>query len=360
VNDSASATSKPSSDRESVIEVARAWLAEGESVAWATVVATWSSSPRPLGSQMVIASSGRFAGSVSGGCVESAVIVAAGEVLAGGAARMLKYGVSTEQAWDVGLPCGGTIEVFLERAEPSVVDRLCEARARRSSVARVSDVVSGVAEVWAEGAPSRVAGADPEVLAAVSLAVHRERSQLLEIAGRRLFVHVVAAPVRLVIVGAVHLTQALVDLARPSGIDIIVVDPRTAFASDDRFPGVTLVHEWPDVALPGLGLDHRTAVVVLSHDAKLDEPALEAALRSECFYIGALGSQNTQRARRGRLAESGFDEVQLARIHGPIGLDIGALTTPEIAISIMAELIQTWRGRSRAFEAASRAIESSR
>jgi xanthine dehydrogenase accessory factor len=344
VNDSAGTTSKPASDRESVIEVARAWLAEGEGVAWATVIATWSSSPRPLGSQMVIASSGRFAGSVSGGCVESAVIVAAGEVLAGGPARTLKYGVSTEQAWEVGLPCGGTIEVLLARAEPSVVERLCEARASRSSVARVIDVVSGVEEVWA-GEPSRVAGADPEVLAAVSLVVHRERSQLIEIAGRRLFVHGVAAPLRLVIVGAVHLTQALVDLAGPSGIDVIVVDPRTAFASEDRFPGIRLVHEWPDVALAGLGLDRRTAVVVLSHDAKLDEPALEAALRSDCFYIGALGSQKTQRARRGRLAESGFDEAQLARIHGPVGLDIGALTTPEIAISIMAELIQNWRGR---------------
>jgi xanthine dehydrogenase accessory factor len=251
------------------------------------------------------------------------------------------------------LPCGGAIEVFLARVERSLVERMCEARANRSRVVRVSDIVAGAEEVWAEGEPSSIVGIEPEGLAAVSLAIHRERSQLLEIGGRRLFVHVVAAPLRLVIVGAVHLTQALVDLARPTGIDVIVVDPRTAFANEDRFPGIRLVHEWPDVALAGLGLDRRTALVVLSHDAKLDEPALEAALRSECFYIGALGSQKTQRARRGRLAESGFDEAQLARIHGPIGLDIGALTTPEIAISIMAELIRNWRGRPSPEAAAS-------
>jgi xanthine dehydrogenase accessory factor len=333
-------------DRESVLDSLYAWLSEGERVAWATVIATWSSSPRPLGSQMVIASGGRFAGSVSGGCVESAVIAAAGELLAGGPARILRYGVSTEQAWEVGLPCGGTIEVFLSEATLPIVTRLHEARQRRESAARVADVTTGAEEAWVPGEPSRVIGDDPESCRAVDLAAQREQSQLLEVAGRRLFVHVLAAPLRLVVVGAVHLTQALVDLAKLSGIDVIVVDPRTAFASEERFPGVTLVHEWPDAALSNLGLDRRTAVVVLSHDAKLDEPALEAALKSECFYIGALGSRRTQRARRERLAESGLSEAQLQRIHGPVGLDIGAVTTPEIAISIMAELIECWRGRA--------------
>jgi xanthine dehydrogenase accessory factor len=332
-------------DGESVLELAQTWLSRGERVAWATVVATWSSSPRPLGSQMLFASGGRFAGSVSGGCVESAVIVAAGELLSGGPARTLKYGVSSEQAWEVGLPCGGTIEVFLSEARPPVIERLCEAHARRESVVWLADVVSGAEEVWTPGGPSQVVGSDPAVYRAVELSTHRGQSQLLEVAGRRLFVHVVAAPLRLVVVGAVHLTQALVDLAKLSAIDVIVVDPRTAFASAERFPGVTLVHEWPDVALAGLALDRRTAVVVLSHDAKLDEPALQAALRSECFYIGALGSQRSQRARRGRLAEAGFGDAALDRIRGPVGLDIGALTTPEIAISIMAEMIQSWRGR---------------
>ena len=314
-------------DRESVLDLARGWLSQGERVAWATVVGTWSSSPRPVGSQMVIARDGRFAGSVSGGCVESAVIVAAGELFAGGPARTSTYGVSSEQAWEVGLPCGGTIEIFLGEASLPLVEQLCEARSRRQGLVRLCDVSSGAEEVWDPTRPSRVLGDDEQARGAVALAVHRERSELLEVAGRRLFVQVFAAPLRLVIVGAVHLSQALVDLATLAGIAVTVVDPRTAFASAERFPGVTLRHEWPDVALPSLGLDRRTAVVVLSHDAKLDDPALEASLRSDCFYIGALGSQRTQRARRERLAGAGFAEAELERIHGPVGLDIGALTT---------------------------------
>lgn len=333
-------------DRESVLEVARAWLAEGQRVALATVVATWSSSPRPVGSQMAVAVDERFAGSVSGGCVEAAVIVAARELLGAPAAkaagRALRFGVSSEQAWEVGLPCGGTIEIVLREASLPMLERLCEARARREPLAIVLDVASGREEVWEPCAGSALVEGEGagRVVAEV---VRRERSQLLELEQRRVFVHVLAPPLRLVIVGAVHLAQALADLARLAAIDVTVVDPRTAFASAERFPGVALVQEWPDAALPALALDRRSAVVLLSHDAKLDDPALEAALRSECFYIGALGSQRTQRARRARLAEAGFSDSDLSRIHGPVGLDIGALTTPEIAIAIMAEIIREWR-----------------
>lgn len=339
------AAARPSLDREAAFASARGWLDEGERVAWATVVGTWSSSPRPLGSQMAIAEGGRFAGSVSGGCVESAVLVAASEVFAGGPPRTLRYGVSTEQAWEVGLPCGGTIEVHLAEAPRPIVERLVEARAARQSVTRVIDLASGAEAIWEPDRASALLGGDAALARAVAEVHHREQSRLVELSGRRLFVHVVSAPLRLVIVGAVHLTQALVDLALPCGLEVIVVDPRTAFATPERFPGVALSHEWPDIALDSLALDRRSAVVVLSHDSKLDEPALEAALRSDCFYIGALGSQRTQAARRGRLAGAGFDAAALGRIHGPVGLDIGALTTSEIAISIMAELIQAWRRR---------------
>ncbi len=336
-------------EADSVFEVAHSWLVEGESVAWATVVSTWSSSPRPLGSQMVVARDGRFEGSVSGGCVEAAVIQAAGEVIAGGPPRVLAYGVSTEQAWEVGLPCGGKIEVFLAVAPPPLLARLVQAQRARSSVAYVTDLASGVQEIWE--ASSQVAPVGQPLGDAVALAVHRDQSRLVELEGRRVFVHVVAAPLRLVVVGAVHLTQALAALAELSGIEVIVVDPRTAFATTQRFPRVTLVHDWPDVALAKLAPDRRTAVVVLSHDAKLDEPALQAALHSECFYIGALGSQRTQQARREHLAMAGFGELELKRIHGPVGLDIGALTTPEIAVAIMAEIIREWRGRPATVEA---------
>jgi xanthine dehydrogenase accessory factor len=290
---------------------------------------------------MVIADDGRFAGSVSGGCVESAVILAAGELLGGGGPRLLAFGVSTEQAWDVGLPCGGKIEVFLAETPPWLVERLARAARERTPLAYLTDLADGTEELWDPS--SQLLGADPALRDAADQAVRQELNRTLEGQGRRIFVHVVTAPLRLVVVGAVHLTQALAELAELAGFELIVVDPRTAFATPERFPRARLLHDWPDVALTQLRPDARTAIVVLSHDAKLDEPALAAALGSECFYIGALGSQRTQQTRRRRLAEQGFGEEQLARIHGPVGLDIGALTTPEIAIAIMAQLIQARR-----------------
>jgi xanthine dehydrogenase accessory factor len=340
----------PTVAAESVCEIASQWFDEGRRVTWATVVSTWSSSPRPLGSQMVVADDGRFAGSVSGGCVEAAVIQAAMELFGSGGHRLLGFGVSTEEAWDVGLPCGGNIEVFLAEAPRALIEQLALARRGRSSV--VTDLARGTQELWERGQGCSSVSAGGALGHAIAQAVHHDRSQLLELEGRRLFVHVAAAPLRLVVVGAVHLAQALAPLAELSGFELIVIDPRTAFATPQRFPGATLLHDWPDIALRGLAPDQRTAVVVLSHDAKLDEPALTAALQSQCFYVGALGSRRTQLARRARLGEAGFSELELDRIHGPVGLDIGAVTTPEIAVAIMAQIIEKWRRRPAAFASA--------
>jgi len=215
----------------------------------------------------------------------------------------------------------------------------------------LTDLATGIQELW-EPHGRMLAEREP-LRRAVARAVSQELSQSVEEAGGRVFLHVLSAPLRLVVVGAVHLTQALAELGELGGFELIVIDPRTAFATSERFPRARLLHEWPDVALSQLRPDTRTAIVVVSHDAKLDEPALVAALRSDCFYIGALGSQRTQQARRSKLLELGFDEAQLARIHGPVGLDIGALTTPEIAISIMAQIIQV-RRRRHALEAETR------
>jgi xanthine dehydrogenase accessory factor len=330
-------------DAEAVYELASRWFEEGRRVAWATVVNTWSSSPRPVGSQMLIADDGRFAGSISGGCVESAVIQAALDLFTAAAPvpQTLAYGVSTEQAWDVGLPCGGKIEIFLAETPRALLEHLVVAVRGRSSSVYLTDLQHGTQELWETGSP--VLAEQAGLRDAVAKSVHQERSQIVEAEGRRVFVHVLSAPLRLVVVGAVHLTQALSELSELSGFELIVVDPRTAFATPERFPRATLIHDWPDVALAKINVDRRTAIITLSHDAKLDEPALVGALQSDCFYIGALGSQRTQQVRRRRLAELGFGEAQLARIHGPVGLDIGALTTAEIAISIMAQIIQTRR-----------------
>lgn len=332
-----------SSDAESILDRAEAWSNAGQRLAWATVVSTWRSSPRPIGSQMLIASDGQFAGSVSGGCVEGAVIEAAGQLLRGGAARTLAYGVSAETAWEVGLPCGGKIEIFLAELPRPLLQQLLAARSTRSTLACLSELTSGAQELWRPGAASGLLDGAPVLAASVEQALREEQSRLVEHDGRRIFVQQLAAPLRLVVVGAVHLTQVLAQLSEVFGFELVVVDPRTAFATPERFPTARLIHAWPDVALQQLGLDRRTAVVVLSHDAKLDEPALLAALRSDCFYLGALGSQRTQQARRRRLLDEGISEATLQRLHGPVGLDIGALTTPEIAVAILAQIIQVRR-----------------
>lgn len=332
-------------DAERVLQQARAWLAEGRRVVTATVISTWRSSPRPAGSQMVIDDQGRFAGSVSGGCVEGAVIQHAAEVLSTGSAQVHSFGVSSEQAWAVGLACGGKIDVFIAEPPRALLEAVAAACARREAAAWLGDLDSGEHWVLDESAGAWASSSDLEQ--SVRFARKKDESALVERDGRRLFLHVLPERLRLLVVGAVHLAQELGDLAERCGFELTVIDPRSAFATAERFPRATLRHDWPDEALEELRPDRQTAVVVLSHDAKIDEPALVAALKSDAFYVGALGSAKTQQARRRRLMEQGFDERALVRIHGPIGIDIGALSTPEIAVSIMAEIVRARRGTRR-------------
>jgi xanthine dehydrogenase accessory factor len=331
-----------SADAEDVLAKVAEWWAAGLEVAVATVVHTWRSSPRPVGSQLAVASGGDFVGSVSGGCVESAVIQAGLDVLAGGEPRRLRFGVSNEQAWAVGLPCGGSIEVFVATPDGDVLARALAAREAKEPVVVATHLVTGAQRLLETGDEPPEGADDPLRLAAEGCTL-REASEILELEGEAHFLHVNSPPPRLVIVGAVHLAQVVARLAVKAGFDVFVVDPRTAFATAERFPDVGLVPEWPAGALESLGVDRRTAVVTLSHDPKIDEPALAGALRSRAFYVGALGSRKSQAARRARLAEQGFDDAALGRIHGPVGLDIGARTTAEIAIAIMAEVIQRRR-----------------
>lgn len=285
-----------------ILERAVAWIDAGQRVALATVVSTWGSSPRPPGSQLAVSERGELAGSVSGGCVEAAVVQEALEVLRTGAPRTVEYGVTAGRAWEVGLPCGGRIRVHVEPAPTAELGAILRALAARERVERLLDL--------GDGEPFRV---------------------------------VLEPAVRLVIVGAVHLAQPLARMARVAGYDVTVVDPRPAFATAERFPDVTLDRGWPAEAVPRLGLDARSALVALSHDRRLDDPALEAALRSEAFYVGALGSRKTQAALRERLRAAGFAEPAVTRVHGPVGLDLGAVTPAEIAVEILAELVAALR-----------------
>jgi xanthine dehydrogenase accessory factor len=314
-------------------ERALEWHRSGRGAALATVVETWGSAPRRVGSQLVIGGDGRIEGSVSGGCVEGAVIVEAIEAIHEGEARLLEFGVSDEDAFAVGLACGGTIRVLVEPVgsvlpEPMLAE-LVAARARREPLAYEVNTDSG------HRALRRNAYADR---------LRMDRSGFEE--DGKTFVAVHNPPLRLIIVGAVHIAQALVPMARIAGYDPAIIDPREAFASDSRFPGETLLTDWPDEAVAKLGLDQRTAIVLLTHDPKLDDPALQAALDADVFYIGALGSTRTHAKRVERMTEAGFTQAQIARIHGPIGLDIGAAGPSEIAVAILAQMTAVLRGKA--------------
>lgn len=305
---------------------------------------------------MFINDRGEFVGSVSGGCVETAVMEEARAVLAGGQAKLLEYGVTNDRAWEVGLACGGSVQVFLERLDGRVLlDEIAAAlRERRTLVLRTeledleteagapSEAHNGSCSVTVTFGNSDSAGG--EGLAEMDSAMPGQaRSEIVTMEGREFFVDVIAPPPRVLIVGAVHIAQALVPMARAAGLEVIVVDPRTTFATADRFPDTPMVHAWPAAAFAELGLDAHTAVVALTHDPKLDDPALTAALEGDVFYVGALGSRRTHARRVERLSGNGVAATALERIHAPIGLDIGARTPGEIAASILAEVVRELR-----------------
>ncbi len=316
-------------------EIALDWHADGRGAALATVVQTWGSAPRQAGSQMVISAAGEMMGSVSGGCVEGAVVVGAQDALVAGQPRLLRYGVADETAFDVGLACGGTIEVLVEPVgpapglEPELLRALVAARAARKAVACVTDLESWDRRIVTPDAPE------------LREAFRADRSGR-DAAGRMVTLH--NPPLRLVVVGAVHIAQALLPMARLAGYAPMLVDPRAAFASDARFPGETVSQDWPDEALEGFGLDARTAVVTLTHDPKLDDPAIIAALKADVFYLGCLGSTRTHAKRLERLRAAGLSDAQLARIHAPVGLNLGARTPAEIALATLAQITLALRG----------------
>lgn len=307
----------------SLIATARQWAAAGHGVALAFVIQTWGSSPRPVGSVMVVRDDMSVEGSVSGGCVEGAVIDAALESLASGTGTRLDFGVADAAAWEVGLSCGGRIAVLVTPVGDNglpVADLgvLADDMAARRAGAVTLDARTGTMLKIDSG----VAGSDS--------ALSGDEAQFT-------FSH--QPPRRVVVIGGVHITQFLAPMARQAGYDVVVIDPRAVFSSESRFPGTTCLTAWPDEALAELQPDAGTAVVTLTHDPKIDDPGLQAALASEAFYIGCLGSRRTHAARCDRLREAGFGDRDLARIHGPVGLDIGARTPAEIAVSILAQMI---------------------
>lgn len=296
-------------DNDAVIRKAIEW--RGAPMALATVVSTWGSAPRPRGSHMIVHADGRFEGSISGGCVESDILQRAEEVIAGRPGHLACYGVADGDAWEAGLPCGGEIRVLVQPVRedgfaPALFDRIQQAsEAGRSVVLSTSLENAITCEGPVEGQ----------------------------------FLNRYDPPRRLLIIGAVQIAQSLSALAQAMGVTPVVIDPRGRFLTEERFPGVTLDDRWPDEAIAAYRPGESTAVVTLSHDIKIDDPALAAALRAPTGYIAALGSWKSHAARLDRLGALGFSEIDLARIDGPAGLDIGAVGPAEIALSIAAGMV---------------------
>ena len=325
------------------------WHAQHQPIALATVVQTWGSSPRQAGAKMAMTPAGDITGSVSGGCVEGAVYEAGIQALAQRRPKLLHFGVADETAWEVGLACGGSIDVFVQPLEPAFFAALVPALDAGRPLAIVTLVQA------ADGALGQALLAD-ETTVLWSSVTGEHTSRLAEEAraalaagqsrrvalgpGTEAFVEALLPPPTLIVVGGVHITIALTQLAKALGYRTIVVDPRQAFGTEARFPHVDqLIQEWPDEALARVPLTRSTAIALLTHDPKLDDPGLKVALPSPAFYVGALGSRTTQARRRQRLLDEGLTPEQLDRLHGPIGLPLNGKTPEEIALSIMAEIV---------------------
>lgn len=372
----------------------RKWMEDGESVALATVVKTWGSSPRAAGSLMAVDGRGRICGSVSGGCIEGSVVASALDCLAGGAARLESFHAETERAQEVGLSCGGSASVLvspLDEALFAVERELVERGMRyvRASVhsatdermlgqtfilvkktgaenmPRGADVVCFEAdELLCIASARRFAALDEPFLQAASAAYFeavKSSASSAHIGDADVFFSRQDPAPQLVCIGGTHVAIHLCRMASVLGYRTVVVDPRGAFATEDRFSMADeLVREWPQEAFAHIALTSATAVCALTHDPKIDVPALGCALESPAFYIGSLGRYTTQLARYRALAENGYDDGQVARIFGPIGLDIGGKEPAEIALSVLAEVTAAKNGSgiksSTMFESARRAL----
>ena len=301
-----------------IINTASEWEREGEKLALAIVVKTWGSSPRQPGSMMLIREDGHIVGSVSGGCVEGAVIVGSKKILQENRAELMQFGVADEDAWSVGLSCGGKISVFVcpvSKIEPDLFQKALKALESRLSVSIECDLKKGT----------------------VSTLENKLNSE-----DNFFRMQIIPKP-RLFIVGAVHISQHLIPMAQISGFDVYVIDPRSHFASSERFPEITILSDWPDEALKKENLGESDCLVTLTHDPKIDDPALLIALKKPLFCISCLGSNKTHEKRKSRLIDAGITEHEFSRINGPAGLDINAKTPAEIAVSILSELIKSWR-----------------
>lgn len=330
-----------------VLPELRVWRERGDRMALATVVAVRRSAPRPPGAKMAINDRGDVAGSVSGGCVEGAVVEVADQVLKGSPPQLLHFGIADADAWEVGLPCGGEIDVWVESYESRPLEDAARSGGRLAEATLLEGAQPGAKLVIdPDGRRQGTLGAPELDDEAARLAGELLWTEASERHGA-LFVDVVAPPPRLILFGAVDVTAAVCRLARAAGWRPYVVDPRARFATPERFPEAEeVIAAWPEEAFARLGgIDRATSIAVLTHDPKLDDAALRLALRSPARFVGAMGSRRAQQSRRERLIEAGLSEDELSRLAAPLGLDLGAIDREETALSILAEIVAARHGR---------------
>jgi xanthine dehydrogenase accessory factor len=327
------------------------WINSNQPFALATVIQTWGSAPRGIGSMMSITTDMQVAGSVSGGCVENEVIEEAIKVIKTGNPSLLGFGVSDETAWSVGLTCGGKINVFVENATTetkNILKKVVEYQKANRPVILIKNLASENIShrnilMLTDDSLSETSGRVASQIKNQALGLYERRSSSIsEIGDEQYFFQIFLRKPRLIIIGAAHISIPLVKLAKELSFEVIVMDPRRIFADQKRFPVEPdqLITEWPGVALSELRLNEDSYCVLLTHDPKIDDEALKILLKSKVAYVGALGSKKTHSKRIGRLSEAGFTDEEISRIYGPVGLDIGAKLPQEIALSIMAQIIE--------------------
>ncbi len=316
-------------DLDDIITPTAEWLKNNQNLALATVISTWGSSPRPVGGQMAINDKGDIIGSVSGGCVENAVISEAINSIQDKKLRIKDYGISNNMAWEVGLACGGELKILIQPLEKkdAIILKIAKNIKERKQITLMTNCNDGTRKIIQENKSN------------FSENSYFDRE-------KNIFFHSIIPKHRLFIVGAVHIAQSLVEIAKNCGYETILIDPRDYFASKKRFPGCNVINDWPDNALKEFQLNKTCHLVTLTHDPKIDDPALEVALKSKFGYIGSLGSSKTHQKRIERLRKQGFNDELISRIHGPVGLDIASKTPQEISISILAELIRFRRKKN--------------
>ncbi len=354
-----------------LLETLDAWRAEGADVGRAVLIRTFGSAPRPEGAVLATTADGRIAGSVSGGCVEGAAAEEIEKARQTGHSRVIRYGISDEQAWDVGLACGGTIDVLVEPAiSPVAIDAARAAGAANPAGSAIITQLPSDAPPpehrehhRGDGAPPQPAlrvdadgtlhgslgdpSSDAALVDAATDALRRGTSRTVVIGDRQLFIEAFPVRPRLVIVGATEIARSLAGIAGALGYERVVIDARPAFAAAERFPGVErLINDWPDEAFRAIDVGPNDAVAILSHDPKFDEPAIVDAIRRGARYVGAVGSRKTQADRRARLREAGLTDEEIAAVRGPIGLDLGGRAPAETALAIMAEIVAIRYGGS--------------